>query len=293
MELSKCSDNGAGPQSHEPPREPEHFDVVLEARRSREWRELWQYRDLLYFLARRDALVRYKQTVIGVAWVVVRPLVTMAVFAFVFGRLAGLPSGGVPYPLFVFAALLPWQLFSSALQASSESLVNNSQLVSKIYFPRIVAPISAVAATLVDFTVSLVLMIGLVLLYGQPLTRRILIVPLPLAIVLAAALGLGLWFATLSARYRDFQSIVPFVIQVGLYVSPVGYGAALVPEHLRLWYALNPLVGVSNAFRWAFVGQGQRLDGASVAMAAAVSLALLVSGAAYFRYSEHNVADVI
>jgi len=293
MDVSTHLDDPMRPKTPPPPDAVEHFDLVLEPGRNREWRELWRYRDLLYFFARRDALVRYKQTAIGVAWVVLRPLVTMAIFTFVFGRLAGFPSGGVPYPVFVFAALLPWQLFATGLQASSDSLVNNAQLVSKIYFPRIVAPISAVAAALIDFAVSLAMLIAIALLYGQPLSWRILTIPVPLAIVLAAALGLGLWFATLSARYRDFQHIVPFVIQVGLYASPIGYDALLVPERWRAWYALNPLVGVTDAFRWAFVGQGRPLDGPALATAAAVSLALLASGAAYFRRGERAVADVI
>lgn len=293
MEVSTHLDNSTGPKAPPPPDAVEHFDLVLEPGRNREWRELWRYRDLLYFFARRDALVRYKQTAIGVAWVVLRPLVTMAIFTFVFGRLAGFPSGGVPYPVFVFAALLPWQLFATGLQASSESLVNNAQLVSKIYFPRVIAPISSVAAALIDFGVSLVLLVALTLVYGQPLSWRILTIPVPLAIVVAAALGLGLWFATLSARYRDFQHIVPFVIQVGLYASPIGYDASLVPDRWRGWYALNPLVGVTDAFRWAFVGQGRTLDGPALATAAVVSLALLASGAAYFRRGERAVADVI
>jgi lipopolysaccharide transport system permease protein len=230
--------------------------LIIEAGRGERqyWRDLWTYRELFYFLAWRDILVRYKQTVIGIAWALVRPLLTMIVFTFIFGRLAKLPpDGSAPYALMVFAAMLPWQFFSTSLTESSNSLITNSNLVSKVYFPRLIVPAGSVITSFVDFLISGVLMVVLMLWYHWAPDWRILCLPLFIPLAFAAAVGPGLWLAALNVKFRDFHYIVPFIVQFGLYVSPVGFSSRIVPEKSRLLYSLNPMVGIIDGFRWTLL----------------------------------------
>lgn len=257
------------------------------------WRDVWCYRELFWFLVWRDILVRYKQTVIGVAWSVIRPLVTMIVFTVVFGMLAKLPDLGVPYPLLVFAAMLPWNFFSNALSEGSGSLVANANLVTKVYFPRIIIPLSSVIVALVDFAISLVIMAGIMLWYGYLPDWRILTLPLFLVLASLPVAGAGLWFAALNVRYRDFRYVVPFVLQLGLYVSPVGFSSSIVPDQWRLLYALNPMVGVIEGFRWALLRGSVELHWPGILLSSILSILLLISGLWYFRKTERILADVI
>src|SRR6266404_902341 len=218
------------------------------------WRDLWRYRELFYFLAWRDILVRYKQTVIGITWAVIRPFLTMAVFTIVFSRIAKLPApGAVPYALLVMAAMLPWQFFSTALSESSGSLIGNANLISKIYFPRLIVPAGAVITSFVDFLITLGLMAGLMIWYQFLPDGRIVFLPAFMLLPFGAAFGAGLWLCALNVKYRDFRYIVPFIVQFGLYISPVGFSSAIVPEKWKLAYALNPMVGVIDGFRWALL----------------------------------------
>jgi|SRR5437879_3548962 len=257
------------------------------------WKDLWRYRGLFYFLAWRDILVRYKQTVIGLAWALIRPLLTMIVFVFVFGKLAKLPSEGVPYPILVFAALLPWQFFSNAFTEAGNSLISNAGMISKTYFPRLVVPASAVIVSFVDFLISGIILVGLMLWYGFAPDWRILILPLFIFIAFAAAMGSGLWIAALNVKYRDFRYIIPFVAQFGLYISPVGFSSNIVPEQWRLLYSINPMVGVIDGFRWAIVGGNTQLYWPGFLLSSLLVLAILVTGIVYFRKTEKTLADVI
>jgi lipopolysaccharide transport system permease protein len=231
-------------------------EIVIEAGRTERqyWQDLWRYRELFYFLAWRDILVRYKQTAIGIAWALIRPFLTMVVFTVVFGQLAKLPSAGVPYPILVFAGMLPWQFFSNALSECSSSLVSNSNLISKVYFPRLIVPTSAVIVSFVDFMISGIILLGLMAWYNFIPDWRILTLPLFILIAFLASMGVGLWLAALTVEYRDFRFIVPFIVQFGLYISPVGFSSSIVPEQWRLVYSLNPMVGVIDGFRWAILG---------------------------------------
>lgn len=257
------------------------------------WRDLWRYRELFYFLAWRDILVRYKQTVIGIAWAVLRPFLTMIVFTVIFGKLAGLPSEGAPYPILVFAAMLPWQFFASALSDCSNSLLASADMISKVYFPRLIVPGSAVIVNLVDFCIASVILVALFLWYGFLPDWRILTIPLFTGIAVALVVGVGLWFAALNVEYRDFRYIVPFVAQLGLYVSPVGFSTSVVPEQWRLIYSLNPMVGVIDGFRWAILRGEPDLYVPGMALSLAVVIVLLVTGIWYFRRMERSFADVI
>jgi lipopolysaccharide transport system permease protein len=236
--------------------EIEKFDLIIEARSTEGnyWRDLWRFRGLFYFLAWRDILVRYKQTVIGIAWNLLRPLITMIIFTIVFGKIAKLPSNGVPYPIFVFSALLPWQFFSNSLTECSMSLVGNSNLISKVYFPRLIIPASSVIVSFVDFIISFVILIGLMLWYQFIPDWKILTLPLFILLTFATSIGIGLWLTALNVKYRDFRYIVPFIVQFGLFISPVGFSSNVVPEKWRLLYSLNPMVGVIDGFRWAILG---------------------------------------
>lgn len=270
-------------------------ELVIEAGRTERhyWKDLWRYRELFYFLAWRDILVRYKQTTIGIAWALIRPLLTMAVFVFVFGKLAKLPSDGVPYPVLVFAALLPWQFFANAFAEAGNSLIGNANMISKVYFPRLVIPASAVIVGFVDFLISGVMLAGLMLWYGVALDWRIVTLPLFLAVAVVAAMGAGLWIAALNVQFRDFRYIIPFVVQFGLYVSPVGFSSAIVPEQWRLLYSLNPMVGVIDGFRWAILGGENQLYWPGIVLSLALVLAIAVTGVLYFRKMEKRFADVI
>jgi lipopolysaccharide transport system permease protein len=257
------------------------------------WRDLWRYRELFYFLAWRDILVRYKQTAFGVAWALLQPLLTMAVFTVVFGRLAKLPSDGVPYPILVFSALLPWQFFAGAVTNGANSLVSNANLVSKVYFPRLIVPSAAVIPGLVDFAISLGFLVVLMAWFGVWPHWRVVTLPLFLLLGAATALGAAYWFAALTVKYRDFRYVVPFMLQAGLFISPVGFSSAIVPESLRTLYSINPLVGVIDGFRWALLGGTTPLHTTGLALSALLAAALLASGIRYFRATEKTFADVI
>jgi lipopolysaccharide transport system permease protein len=257
------------------------------------WRDLWRYRELFYFLVWRDILVRYKQTAIGIAWALLRPFMTMIVFTIVFGNLAKLPSNGVPYPIFVFAAMLPWQFFANALAECSNSLINNANLLSKVYFPRLIIPTSAVIVSFVDFLISGIILIGLMAWYNFVPSWQILALPLFILITFVAAMGAGLWLAALNVQYRDFRYIVPFIVQFGLYISPVGFSSGIVPLEWLPIYSLNPMVGVINGFRWAILGQSTQLDTVAFAISLGLVFSLLLSGIWYFRKMEKTFADVI
>ncbi len=257
------------------------------------WRDVWRYRELLYFLAWRDILVRYKQTVFGVAWALLRPLITMIVFTVVFGQIAKLPSAGAPYPILVFAAMLPWQLFANALQECSNSLIYDANLISKVYFPRLLVPFGSVMVSFVDFLLSGLVLVALLAWYSFAVSWHILLLPVFVFITLMTALGGGLWFAALNVKYRDFRFIVPFVVQLGLYISPVGFSSSVVPDKWRLLYALNPMVGIIDGFRWSILGGGAEIYWPGFAVSMGLVLLMLVTGVRYFRQTERVFADVI
>ncbi|MEM9949050.1 MAG: ABC transporter permease [Cyanobacteria bacterium P01_D01_bin.36] len=261
---------------------------------SQYWRDIWRYRELFYFLAWRDILVRYKQTFIGVAWALIRPFLTMIVFTVVFGRLANLPSeGDTPYPILVFAAMLPWQFFASALSECSNSLISNANLISKVYFPRLVVPTSAVIVSFVDFLISGFILLGLMTWYAFIPSWRIVTLPLFVLVAFAAAMGGGLWLAALNVQYRDFRYVVPFIVQLGLYISPVGFSSNVVPDQWRLLYSLNPMVGVIDGFRWSILGENAALYWPGFMLSLLLVSTLLLSGVFYFRRMERTFADVI
>ncbi len=256
-------------------------------------RDLWQYRELLYFLTWRDIKVRYKQAVLGIAWAILQPLFTMVVFSVILGNFLGVPTDGdIPYPIFSFVAILPWQLFASTLQRSGASLVSSANLLKKVYFPRLVIPIAAMGAGLVDFFISFVVLLGLMAYYQITVTWQILwLIPLILLAILTA-LSVGLWLSALNVQYRDIQQMLPFIIQAWFYISPVVYSSSLVPsEKWRLVYALNPMAGVINGFRWALLGTTQ--PDMSIFISTAVVLFLLVSGLYFFKRMEYTFADVV
>jgi lipopolysaccharide transport system permease protein len=270
-------------------------EIVIEADRTERqyWRDLFRYRELFYFLAWRDVLVRYKQTVIGVLWAVLRPLLTMVVFVFIFGKIARLPADGLPYPIMVFAGMLPWTLFSTSLAEGSNSLITNSNLISKVYFPRLIVPASAVIVSFVDFAISFLLLAILMMWYDVIPGVGLLTLPLFVALALVASVGASLWLAALNVQYRDFRYIVPFVVQFGLYVSPVGFSSSVVPDRWRLLYSINPMAGVIDGFRWA-IGDGRTpLYLPGVWCGVIVAALLLMSGVWYFRRMERTFADVI
>jgi lipopolysaccharide transport system permease protein len=270
-------------------------DLLIEAGRTsgQYWRDLWEYRELFYFLAWRDILVRYKQTTVGIAWSLLKPFLTMLVFSFVFGNVAKLPSQGVPYPLLVFAGMLPWQFFSGALSECSESLIANSNLLSKVYFPRLIVPTSAVIVSFVDFMIAGIILLGLMAWYNFVPTWRILMLPAFISIGFAAAIGAGLWLAALNVEYRDFRYIVPFIVQFGLYISPVGFSSNVVPQQWLLLYSLNPMVSVIDGFRWSILGGNSQLYLPGFALSVTLVFILLWSGIWYFRKMERRFADVI
>jgi lipopolysaccharide transport system permease protein len=278
----------------EPEQQPEEFDLVIEAGKSESlyWLDLYRFRELLYLLAWRDILVRYKQTLIGIAWAVLRPVLVMAVFTLVFGRLANLSSEGIAYPVLVFSALLPWQFFSNALSEASNSMIINANLITKVYFPRLLIPLASIVVGLVDFAICLVLLLILMVVYSVEPTWRLLTVPLFALLACLAAVGPALWLCSLNVRYRDVRYTVPFIVQFGLLISPVGFSSSIVPERWRLVYSLNPMVGVIDGFRWAICGsEAVFLPG--IAVAVILSALLAVSGIWYFRSTERSFADII
>jgi lipopolysaccharide transport system permease protein len=270
-------------------------ELVIEAGRSERqyWKDLWRYRELFYFLAWRDILVRYKQTVVGAAWAVIRPLLTMAVLTFVFGKLANMPSGGVPYPILVFCGMLPWQFFSTAVSECGNSLVTNSTLISKVYFPRLAVPASSVMTSLVDLLISAGPLVLLLVWYRFLPGPAVLLLPLFIVMAFAAAFGAGLWISALMVKYRDFRFIVPFIVQFGLYISPVGFSSQVVPDKWRLLYSMNPMVGVIDGFRWAILGGATALYWPGFLLSLVIVALLLVTGIQYFRKTERTFADII
>jgi lipopolysaccharide transport system permease protein len=255
-------------------------------------REVWHYRELLVFLTWRDVKVRYAQAVLGATWAILQPLLTMVIFSVIFGQLAQLPSDGIPYPIFSYAALLPWQLFAGALQRAGTSLVGNSNLLTKVYFPRLIIPLSAVAAGLVDFAIAFVVLFGLMLFYHIQLTWAILILPFLILLALLTALAVGIWLSALNVQYRDVQHMIPFIVQAWMYASPVAYSVGLIPSgKWRILYGLNPMAGVIQGFRWALLGASPP-DELVVASVVIVAL-LLTSGLYYFKRMEKTFADVV
>ena len=271
-------------------------ELIIKAGRTERqyWRDLWQYRELFYFLAWRDILVRYKQTVIGMAWALIRPFLTMIVFTVVFGRIANLPTeADAPYPILVFAAMLPWQFFANSLSECSNSLISNANLISKVYFPRLIVPTSAVVVSFVDFMISGIILLGLMAWYDFVPSWRIVTLPLFIAVAFAASMGAGLWLASLNVQYRDFRYIVPFIVQFGLYISPVGFSSNVVPQQWRLLYSLNPMVGVIDGFRWAILGGESNLYLPGFSLSLGLVITFFFSGIWYFRKMERTFADVI
>ncbi len=257
---------------------------------SLELRDLWEYRDLLFILAWRDIKVRYKQTALGAAWAVLQPLLTMVVFSLLFGGIAKLPSEGIPYPIFTFTALLPWQLFAHAMTESGNSLVANQQLITKVYFPRLVIPLGAVLSGLVDFAIAFLVLLGMMLFYGVPLSLNVLALPAFLFLAVLTALTVGIWLSALNVEYRDVRYTIPFLTQFWMFLTPIAYSSSLIPEAWRWLYSLNPMTGVVEGFRWAMLGrQGFSLPFFLVSVA--VVLILFLGGLAYFRRMEDSFAD--
>jgi lipopolysaccharide transport system permease protein len=268
--------------------------ITIEAGRSEKnyWGDLWRFKELFYILSWRDFKVRYKQTALGIAWAVLRPFLTMMVFTFVFGRIAKLPpEGSAPYAVMVFAAMLPWQFFSNALTEASNSLVGNSNLISKVYFPRLIVPASAIITSFVDFGISFLLFIGIMVYYQYMPSINIIALPLFLIMTFLFAFGLGVYLTALNVKYRDFKYIIPFVVQFGIYISPVGFSSTIVPERYRLLYSLNPMVGIIDGFRWCIIGTP--VDPYAIFISIAISVVFLFIGIRYFRKTEKTFADII
>jgi len=270
-------------------------ELLIEAGRTEKqyWRDLWRYRELFAFLAWRDLLVRYKQTVVGVAWSVIRPFLTVVVLTIVFGVFGKMPSGGVPYPILVFCGMLPWQFFSTALSESGNSLITNSNLISKVYFPRMVVPASSVITSFVDFVISAAFLGVLMVWYRYVPPHTIYMLPPFILLAFAVSFGAGLWIAALMVEYRDFRFIVPFIVQFGLYISPVGFLSSVVPARWRFLYSLNPMVGVIDGFRWCILGGQHKVYWPGLMLSLLMVTVLVVSGIWYFRKTERSFADII
>ena len=271
-------------------------EPTIKIRPPRKWvpvdlHELWAYRELIASFTLRDIKLRYKQTGLGIAWAVLQPLLTMLIFTIFFGGFAKIPSDGVPYPLFVFSALLPWTLFASGLTRSTTSMVTDANIMTKVYFPRMIIPLANIISPLVDLAVSLVILFVMMIYYGFMPTINIMFLPLFVLLALATSLGVGLWISALNVKYRDFQYTVPFLIQIWMFASPVVYASSLVPASLRLWYGLNPMTGVIDGFRWALLGNGA--PSAMVLISVGMVIVLLVSGMFYFRRMEQFYADIV
>jgi len=255
-------------------------------------REIWQYRELLYFFVWRDLKIRYKQTAIGVAWVVLQPLLTMLIFTLFFGRLAKIPSGGLPYPVFYYAALLPWTYFATSLAHATNTVVDHERVITKVYFPRVLLPFSAVLSGLVDFSMGFLLLLGMIFYYHLTPTIAALLIPVFLLLAVMTALAVGLWLSALNALYRDVRYVIPFLVQFWMFASPVAYPSTLVPERWRWLYGLNPMAGVVEGFRWALTGHGQP-PGALVLVSAGTVLLLFLGGVVYFQKIESKIADTV
>lgn len=256
------------------------------------WKDIVKHKELFFFLAWRDVLVQYKQTIIGVSWSIIRPLLTIVVFSVVFGKIAKFPSGGLPYPIFVFAATLPWQFFANSLNLGSMSLVNNGSLVSKIYFPRLIIPSTSLVVSFIDFIISFIIFIVMMFFYNVNFSWRLFLIPGFLIILALFVLGLSYWFSALNVKYRDFRYLVPFIVQLGLYISPVGFSSSIVPKSWQLLYACNPMVGIIDGFRW-MLGDGVSLFNIGFLISIGVAILTFVSGIFYFRKAERVFADFI
>jgi len=270
---------------------------VLYIRPKRGWqpidlKQLWQYRELMYFLSWRDIKVRYKQTVLGAAWAVIQPFMTMVVFSIFFGKLAKIPSDGIPYPLFAYAALVPWAFFSNSLAQASNSLLQNANMLKKVYFPRLIMPISSVLSSTVDFVFAFSMLIGMMFFYGISPTVNIIWLPFLLLLALVTALGVGLWLSAINVQYRDVRYVIPFLLQVWLFATPIAYPSSLLTEPWRTLYGLNPMVGVVEGFRWALLGT-ETAPGTAVIVSSFMAGIVLVSGAFYFRRMERTFADIV
>ena len=271
-------------------------ELIIESGRTERhyWRDLWRYRELFRVLAWRDIAVRYKQTVMGTAWALIRPLLTMVIFTVIFGKLAKLPSDGrAPYALMVFAGMLPWSFFAGALSEASNSLVGNAGLISKVYFPRLIVPSAAVVVAFVDFLISSAILIALMIWYRFMPGWQILLLPLFTAIAFTASLGIGIWITALNVKYRDFRHVIPFIVQLGLYASPVGFSSSIIPDQWRLAYSLNPMVGVIDGFRWCLLGGETQLYLPGMWLGLAVTAFFLWFGIHQFRKMEKSFADLI
>ncbi|HNZ70480.1 MAG TPA: ABC transporter permease [Candidatus Dojkabacteria bacterium] len=269
--------------------------TVIEANKSGKyyWRDLWTYRELFIFLAWRDILVRYKQTIIGVAWSILRPVITMIVLTVIFGRLAGLPSENIPYPILVYSALLPWNFFANSFSEGSNSLIANSNMLSKIYFPRIIVPTSTIVVNIIDTAIAFLILFVLMIYYNYFPNINIIFMPLFFIIALVTTLGASYFISALNVKYRDFRFVVPFIVQFGLYISPVGFASTNIPENFRLLYYLNPMAGVIDGFRWSLLRTDQELFIPGIALAILMSLVIFTIGLSYFRKTEKEFADVI
>jgi lipopolysaccharide transport system permease protein len=255
--------------------------------------ELWRFRELVLFMTWRDLMVHYKQTVLGASWAILKPFMTMVVFSIFFGQLAGVPSDGVPYPIFSYTALLPWELFAAALSVASRSLVQNRQMITKIYFPRIILPLSSILAGVVDFMFAFLVLVGMMFYYHLTPTSAVWTLPLFLILALITALGVGLWLSALNVMYRDVNYILPFLTQFWLFITPIAYPASMVPEKWRLLYSFNPMTGVVEGFRWALLGTQQSAPASMIMVSAGISVLVLISGLFYFRRMERLFADMV
>lgn len=269
------------------------WSLVIEPGRLQKnyWKDLWRYRELFYILSKRDIKVRYKQTVIGAAWSIIRPLLTTIIFSFVFGRIAKLPYNGAPYSLMVFAGMLPWQFFSNALSESSNSLIGNANLITKVYFPRMIIPASSVITSLVDLSISFLILVGMFIWYGYMPSIQIIFLPVFILFAFACSFGVGLYLTAINVKYRDFRYIIPFIIQFGLYITPVGFSSSVIDEKYRLLYSLNPMVGVIDGFRWCILGDA--IHWQSFAFSIIITILFVLLGLFYFRKVERSFADNI
>jgi len=278
-------------------RSPQSAVPTLRIAPSKGWvplklRDLWEYRELLYFLVWRDIKVRYKQTALGATWAIIQPFFTMVVFSLFFGRLAGVPSDGIPYPIFSFTALVPWAFFANGLSQSSNSLVGSGTLITKVYFPRLIIPLASVFSGIVDFLLAFVVLIAMMLYYGMAPTLSVLWLPMFLLLALVTSLGVGLWLSALNVKYRDVRYIVPFITQFWLFVTPIAYPSSLLHQPWRTIYGLNPMVGVVEGFRWALLRTGTA-PGPIIAVSSGAAVVILITGAFYFRRMEKTFADIV
>ena len=291
--MSEQAIRSEAPAEGSPSRAHNVVTITSEPDGTHYWRDLWASRELLAMMVWRDIVVRYRQTVMGLSWALLRPLATMLVFTFIFGKLANMPSNGAPYALLVFAGLLPWLFFSASFSDASNSVIGNASIVSKVYFPRLIIPVSSVLVGLVDFMIAMVVYVVMSVIYGHPPGIQVLLLPLFLVQLCLLILGCGLWVSALGVWYRDFRHLLPVVLQLGAYLSPVGFASSVVSDKWLPLYALNPMVGLIDAFRWCLLGDAQPLRWPALALSVAVTFLLLLPGLRFFRRSEHHFADAL